>query len=113
MRRRYCLTLNLRKDPDLIRQYEEYHKKVWPEILESIKKAGIEEMEIYRFNTRLCMIMEVNSSFSFESKQQADLLNEKVQQWEDLMWKYQEAVEGAAQGEKWVLMDKIFDLKET
>lgn len=59
------------------------------------------------------MIMEVNSSFSFESKQQADLLNEKVQQWEDLMWKYQEAVEGAAQGEKWVLMDKIFDLKET
>ncbi len=32
-------------------------------------------MEIYLLGTRMCMIMEVNESFSFEAKTQADQLN--------------------------------------
>jgi len=28
------------------------------------------------------------------------------------MWKYQQPLQGAAKGEKWVVMDKIFELKE-
>jgi L-rhamnose mutarotase len=112
MSRKYCLTLNLKNNPALIRQYEEHHKAVWPEIIQSIKEAGIENMEIYRFDTRLFMIMEVNDFFSFEKKQQADRDNEKVQAWEALMWKYQEAVPGALKNEKWVLMNKIFELYE-
>ena len=112
MSRKYCLTLNLKNNPALIRQYEEHHKAVWPEIIQSIKEAGIENMEIYRFDTRLFMIMEVNDFFSFEKKQQADRDNEKVQAWEALMWNYQEAVPGALKNEKWVLMNKIFELYE-
>ena len=108
--RRYCLTLDLKNDPELIRQYEEYHKAVWPEILASIKDSGIQHMEIYRFANRLFMIMEVNADFSFEKKQEADRHNAKVQEWEDLMWKYQEALPQAKKGEKWMLMDKIFEL---
>jgi len=108
--KRYCLTLDLKDDKELIEEYEEHHKKVWPEILRSIKEAGIEQMEIYRFGTRLFMIMEVNDDFSFEKKQQADKSNEKVQEWEELMWKYQQPVAGSAKGEKWVLMKKIFEL---
>lgn len=69
-------------------------------------------MEIYRFDTRLFMIMEVNDHFSFEKKQQADRDNEKVQAWEELMWTYQERVPGASKGEKWVLMNQIFELNE-
>jgi L-rhamnose mutarotase len=110
MSRKYCLTLNLRNDPVLIRQYEEHHKAVWPEIVRSIKESGIENMEIYRFDTRLFMMMEVNDDFSFEKKQQADRDNEKVQDWEELMSKYQEVMPGAGKGEKWVLMNKIFEL---
>jgi L-rhamnose mutarotase len=56
------------------------------------------------------MIMEVNEHFSFEQKAAADNNNEKVQQWEELMWNYQEPLPEAAKGEKWVLMDKIFEL---
>ncbi|HYK56539.1 MAG TPA: L-rhamnose mutarotase [Flavisolibacter sp.] len=112
MSRKYCLTLNLKNDPVLIRQYEEHHKAVWPEIIQSIKESGIENMEIYRFDTRLFMIMEVNDHFSFEKKQQADKDNAKVQAWEELMWKYQDAVPGAAKDEKWVLMNQIFELNE-
>ena len=107
--KRYCLTLDLKNDPELIRLYEEHHKKVWPEILRSIRDAGIEKMEIYRYNTRLFMIMETNDDFSFEKKKIGDMQNEKVQQWEQLMWKYQQALPGASPGEKWILMKKIFE----
>jgi L-rhamnose mutarotase len=94
----------------LIQQYEEHHKAVWPEIIQSIKESGIENMEIYRHGTRLFMIMEVNDHFSFEQKAAADTNNKKVQEWEELMWNYQEALPEASKGEKWVLMDKIFEL---
>jgi L-rhamnose mutarotase len=56
------------------------------------------------------MIMEVNDSFSFEAKGAADAANPKVQEWEKLMWKYQKALPGAKPGEKWILMNKIFEL---
>lgn len=107
---RYCLTLDLKNDPLLIAEYEAWHKKVWPEIIESIRSSGIENMQIYRFSNRLFMIMEVNDTFSFGKKGAADAGNKKVQEWEELMWKYQDAVPGAKPGEKWVLMDKIFEL---
>jgi L-rhamnose mutarotase len=110
--KRYCLTLSLKNDPELIREYEEHHKAVWPGIISSIKDAGIENMEIYRYATRLFMIMDVKDDFSFEKKQRADANNSKVQEWEELMWKYQQPLEGTAKGEKWILMDKIFELKE-
>ena len=107
---RYCLTLDLKNDPQLIKEYEEYHQAVWPEIIASIKDSGISNMEIYRFQNRLFMIMETIDSFSFEKKQQMDNENSRVQDWESLMWKYQQALPNSKEGEKWKLMDKIFQL---
>lgn len=112
MNKRYCLTLDLIPDDQLIAEYEEMHRKVWPEIIESITASGIENMEIYRTGNRLFMVMEVNGTFSFADKAKADAENEKVQEWETLMWKYQQAVPGAKPGEKWIMMDKIFELKD-
>jgi L-rhamnose mutarotase len=108
--RKYALALDLKDDDELIRQYEEYHKQVWPEILESIKNSGIQNMEIYRTDNRLFMIMEVGDDFSFDVKAEADAGNPKVQEWENLMWDYQQALPKSKPGEKWVLMDKIFSL---
>jgi len=108
--RRYCLALDLKDDPSLIREYEIFHEKVWPEILQSIRDSGIIDMEIYRVNNRLFMIMETLDSFSFEQKAEADFRNPKVQQWEKLMWKYQQALPKSKPGEKWVVMDRIFKL---
>ncbi|SDL64891.1 L-rhamnose mutarotase [Daejeonella rubra] len=107
---RYCLTLDLKDDPALIAEYETLHQEVWSEIIESIRSSGIENMQIYRFSNRLFMIMEVNEEFSFDKKGAADAGNAKVQEWEELMWKYQQAIPGVKAGEKWVLMNKIFEL---
>lgn len=108
--KRYCLALDLKDDVALIAEYEAYHENVWPEILQSIKESGIEHMDIYRAGNRLFMIMEVNDKFSFESKTAADAANEKVQEWETLMWKYQQAMPGSKPGEKWKLMKNIFSI---
>jgi L-rhamnose mutarotase len=110
MKKKYCLALDLVDDPALIAEYEAYHKDVWPEIKKSITDAGIVQMEIYRFANRLFMIMEVTEEFNFAAKGTADAANPKVQEWEQLMWKYQQAIPGSKPGEKWVLMDKIFSL---
>ncbi|WP_298793959.1 L-rhamnose mutarotase [uncultured Allomuricauda sp.] len=109
--KRYCLAVDLVDDDNLIHEYEEHHKKVWPEIIQSIKDSGIQNMEIYRIANRLFMIMEVDSSFTFERKQQMDSKNPKVKEWEDLMWTYQKALPMAKPNEKWVLMKEVFRLE--
>lgn len=110
MNRRYILTLDLQENPDLIDEYITHHQNVWPEVKQSLLAAGIVHMEIYWFANRLCMLMEVDETFSFERKSQMDAGNPKVQEWERMMWKYQKSVPRAKSGKKWVLMDKIFEL---
>jgi len=112
MNRRYCLTLDLKDDPRLIAEYRRYHEKIWPEITKSIKDSGIEDLEIYLFGTRMFMIMEVNASFSFEAKGRADKSNPKVQEWEQLMWRFQKPLPQAKPGEKWLLMERVFKLEQ-
>lgn len=109
--KRHCLALDLKNDEALIAKYEEYHREVWPEVLDSLQDSGIVHMEIYRVGNRLFMIIEVEDSFSFEKKAQMDADNEKVQDWEVLMWEYQQALPMAKPGEKWLPMEKIFDFK--
>ena len=112
MTRRYCLALDLKTDPAVIAEYKRYHEKIWPEITESIKAAGIEDMEIYVHGTRMFMVMEVSERFSFERKATADRENPKVREWEALMWKFQEPLPDAKPGEKWLLMEQIFKLEK-
>ncbi len=106
---RYCLTLNLKDDQELIEEYEQYHQNVWPEVEATFEKAGIENMEIYRYRTRLVLIIEVNDSFSFEKWDRINEESEKVQEWEELMWTYQAPLEDAGEGEKWKQMDRIYE----
>jgi L-rhamnose mutarotase len=109
---RYCLALDLKDDETLIAEYEKYHEKLRPEIDESIKSSGITHMEIYRVGNRLFMIMETTDDFSFEEKAAAGAANPKVQEWENLMWTYQQALPMAKAGEKWMLMKQIFELEK-
>jgi len=110
--KKYCLALDLKDDENLIRQYEGYHRAIWPEIEESLSAAGIISMEIFRTGTRLFMIMETTDEFSFEEKDRSDRSNKKVVEWEALMSMYQQSLPHAKPGEKWVLMKNIFKWKK-
>jgi len=106
---RYALALDLADDPALIAEYERQHARVWPAIEESLRAAGIERLEIYRTGNRLFMVLDVPAAFSFDAKAEADAANPVVQDWERLMWTYQRALPWARPGEKWVLMDRIYE----
>jgi L-rhamnose mutarotase len=111
--KKYCLALDLKNDDQLIKEYEYWHKpeNSWQEIKHSITSAGIINMEIYRTGNRLFMIMETDNAFDPATKTQMDAANPKVQEWETLMWKFQQRLPWAKEGEKWIVMDKIFQLQ--
>lgn len=109
---RHCYALDLVDDPELIAEYERWHSREngWPEIRKSILDAHILSMEIYRTGNRLFMIMEVSDEFSATRKAEMDANNPKVQEWEQLMWRFQKPLPWAKEGEKWLPMQRIFDL---
>ncbi|MBL0744491.1 L-rhamnose mutarotase [Chryseolinea lacunae] len=108
--KRFCFALDLRDDPALIAEYEFWHRNVWPGIPKTITDAGITNMEIYRILNRLFMIMDTTDDYDPAAKAAADAANPLVQQWEAHTWKYQQALPHAMPGEKWMPMEKIFQL---
>lgn len=107
---RHCFALDLINDAELISAYKKHHEKVWPEIIKSIKDSGIVALDIYLVQNRLFMIMDVSEKFSFDVKDRADANSPKVQEWETLMWKYQQALPTSKPDEKWRFMEHIFHL---
>lgn len=108
----YCLALDLKNDPQLIAEYEAHHQKVWPEIIEGIKAVGLANMQIFRVENRLFMMIEADENIDFDKQMKTLATLPRQQEWEALMWKYQQALPGAKEGEKWILMKKIFNLAE-
>ncbi len=106
-----CFALDLHDDPALIAEYERWHRRefIWPEVVASIREAGILDMQIFRTGNRLVMLMRAAPSFDAAAKAAADAASERVQAWETLMSTFQQPLPWAA-GQKWVPMDRIFDL---
>lgn len=107
---RFCLTLQLYPDPALIAEYIEYHREVWPAVLQSLHEAGVLDMQIYHHADQLFMLMETTDDFSFERKAAMDQANPKVMEWERQMAKYQIADPSTDASKRWQLMEKIFQL---
>ena len=113
--KRYCLALDLVDDAELITEYERLHKdeNMSPVIKKSITDAGIVNMEIFRTGNRLFMIMQTNDDFDFDKKEAMDKANTNVQEWEQHVWKFQLPLPWAKEGEKWILMNQIFNLESS
>jgi L-rhamnose mutarotase len=113
--KRYCLTLDLKNDSTLIREYRHWHmsENIWPEIPKGIREVGIVDMEIYLLGTRLFMIMETAPGFDFD-RDMAKLSGlPRQKEWEAFVAKFQQSLPGARSSEKWKLMDRIFKLPRT
>ena len=110
--KRYCQTLDLREDPELIRQYRELHSPqgIWPEILQGIRDAGVQEMEIWLRGTRLFMIVELPDDADFDEVMAKMATMPRQTEWEALTAKFQQAAENASSAEKWQRMEQIFRL---
>lgn len=107
---RYCKALDLVDAPAKIKAYIAHHERIWPEIAANIRASGVLDMQIWRLETRLFMIMDVAPDFDAERAAALAAAEPKVQEWEDLMWQFQVGTPWTPKGEKWLSMDKIFDL---
>jgi len=108
---RHVFLVNLRDDPAAIAAYREHHQRVWPEVQESLRRAGVRQMEILIHGRRLVMILELHNGRSVRDVFAAHAAsNPRVQEWERLMQSLQEPAAGAPPGEWWAVMDPVFHL---
>lgn len=107
----FLLICDLKDEPEAISAYVDCHKSVSPDILDSIRVAGIIEMSIYRWKNRLSMIMKTKNDFSFENKAKLDAANPKVQEWEAFLGQYQSHLPGTASNWRWAIMEQVFEYK--
>ena len=107
---RQVLAIDL-KDDSVVATYREHHRRVWPEVLESLRTSGVIDMQIYLLGRRLVMILELDNGLDLR-RVFADHAGShpRVQEWERIMRSLQEPASGALPGEWWAVMDPVFHL---
>lgn len=106
--KRYCQTLRLVDDPELVEQYVEAHRHVWPEIVEGQREAGILDMQIYRSGLDLFMICDTVDDFDWQRDMARLAVLPRQAEWEAYVSRFQGCSPDAASSDKWKLMDRIF-----
>ncbi|MFW5773989.1 MAG: L-rhamnose mutarotase [Tangfeifania sp.] len=112
--KRYCKTLELENDPQLIEEYKNVHAPgaAWPEITQGMREVGITDMEIYLHENRLFMIMETIPDFDHDKAMQELAQKPRQKEWEAFVSRFQKTSANASADEKWKLMERIFKLEE-
>ena len=108
--KRYCQTLTLKDDPELIAGYVREHSRVWPEIKVGIREVGILDMQIYLRGNLLFMIVDTTDDFDWEKDNERLSRLPRQKEWEEYMSGFQNAGPHAASHEKWQMMERIFKL---
>lgn len=108
----YCRTLELRDNPELIKEYRRRHEKgnVWQEIIDGIRQVGILEMEIYILGTRLFMIVETPADLDLDAAMDKLATLPRQAEWEAYMSELQGTSADATSDEKWQMMERMFYL---
>ena len=112
--KRYCQTMDLRDNPELIAEYRRRHSREesWQEIRDGIREVGILDMQIFILGTRLFMIVETPLDFDWDTAMARLATLPRQQEWEDYMAMFQQCSEGATSDEKWQMMERMFYLYE-
>ena len=112
--KRYCKTLKLRDDSELIKAYKKAHSigQAWPEITQGMKEVGILDMEIYIHGNQLFMIMDAVADFDHDKAMTELSTKPRQSEWEAHMSQFQQTSAEASADEKWQLMERIFEMDQ-
>ena len=112
-RARHVFTLNLRDDPAIVDAYRRHHRAVWPEVQASLRRVGVEQMDIYLLGRRLVMVVEMRDGLDYRDAFRAHASSsQRVAEWERLMKSLQEPAAEAGAGEWWAVMEPVFHLEQ-
>jgi L-rhamnose mutarotase len=107
------LAVDLKDDAGVVDAYQAHHRRVWPEVLRSLRRAGIADMQIYRLGRRLVMVVDMADGLDVKRAfAQHVASHPRVAEWEALMKSMQQPAPGSAAGEWWAVMQPVFDLTE-
>jgi L-rhamnose mutarotase len=111
--KRYCKTLRLEDDPQLIEEYKQVHapESTWPEITRGMIEVGIIDMEIYIMGNRLFMIMDMLPEVDHDRALAELATKPRQSEWEAFVSRFQKTSSNASAGEKWQIMERIYKLK--
>ena len=112
MRRRSCLAIDLRDQPEAIAEYDRIHKPggVWLEVLTDLRANGYEHMSIWRTGNRLFMIAEIETPT--EPPTHGAALQAVLDRWQSLTQGLQQALPGTGDTPRWIEMNCLFNLDE-
>ena len=96
------------ENKELIEQYCEIHKNVWPEIIEGQRAVGILDMQIYRDGRKLFMIVDTVDEFDWSRDMERLSMMPRQSEWEAYVAKFQGCSVDARSDEKWHLIERIF-----
>ena len=106
--KRYCQTLHLVDNKEMISKYVEVHKNVWPEIIEGQRMVGILNMQIYRKGNILFMICDTVDDFDWQRDMERLSKLPRQAEWEAYVAQFQGCSATARSDEKWQMMERIF-----
>lgn len=106
--KRYCQTLTLVNDIELIKKYVEVHSHVWPEIIEGQREVGILDMQIFIKDNLLFMICDTIDDFDWERDMVRLATLPRQAEWEAYVAQFQGCRADARSDEKWQMMERIF-----
>ena len=111
-RKRVCLALDLKEDPELIEKYIYHHKleNNWPEINDGIRRSGIQLMDIYRVDNRMFMICEIDAGDDFDACWDEIGTYPRQEEWAELMGNFIQALPGHKL--EWVKMERVYSLPD-
>ena len=111
--KRFCKTLELKNDPELIEEYKKVHspQQFCPEITKGMRDVGIVDMEIYLLGTRLFMVMDTIADFNHDQAMNELAAKPRQREWEAFVSRFQKTSSDATAAEKWQLMERIFKLE--
>ena len=109
--KRYCQTLELANDEELVRTYVEVHAHVWPEVMAGQREVGILDMQIYRYQNRVFMICDTVDDFDWERDMARLATLPRQAEWEAYVAEYQGCDPSLPSASKWHLMEQIFHLE--
>ncbi len=108
---RQVLAVDL-KDDAVVQTYREHHRRVWPEVLESLRASGVIDVQIYLLGRRLVMIADLQDGADLRRAFSTRIASHpRVAEWERLMMSLQQPPPGAREGEWWTAMEPVFEYR--